>query len=49
MPGRFLSYDTAKSEDDNLKLLDLLSGYGKSELKEKNIPPLGEIDIEFQS
>lgn len=43
-----LSYDTAKSEDDNLKLLDLLSGYGKSEeLKEKNIPLLGEIDIEF--
>lgn len=43
-----LSYNTAKSEDDNLKLLDLLSGYGKNEeSKEKNIPQLEEIDIEF--
>ena len=43
-----LSFDNAKSEDDNLKLLDLLSGYGSNdETKDRNVPLLGEIDIDL--
>ncbi|RCK57502.1 Histone transcription regulator 3 [Candida viswanathii] len=41
-----LSFDSAKSEDDNLKLLDILSGYGSNdETKDRNIPHLGDVDV----